>query len=144
MGSRLRIRDLTPGRSLIAPKKNIALQCVATFRLGSVQHVSVAELIELGRGFPPKTKSSAFADSQIRFFGGVLAGVGGLLWWSSNDAYERQIPLAIIAVGFLAGVLGRVLAGRKHGFGPNMKLYMWAEAVGVALVYGVGKLVGEW
>jgi hypothetical protein len=52
--------------------------------------------------------------------------------------------LAIVGAGVVAGGVGRIAAGAKHGFGPRMKLAMWIELVGPTLFYIFGKAVGQW
>lgn len=94
--------------------------------------------------FKPKSASSALADSQIRYLGAQFAVTGAIVWWVSYDVLERQVPLAIVGAGVVAGGVGRVIAGAKHGFEPRMKLAMWIELVVPTLFYGFGKVVGQW
>lgn len=115
-----------------------------TMTVGTLYTATGTNMLASASTFPIKTESSALADSQIRFFGGVMVGTSATIWWASNDLYERQVPLANIGAGFAAGGLGRALAGSKHGYGRNMWLYMWAEAVGVVFIWGLGRWVGEW
>jgi hypothetical protein len=62
----------------------------------------------------------------------------------SNNVLERQVPLAIVGAGLVAGGLGRLRAGVKHGFGSKMKFAMVVELVGPTLFYIFGRVVGEW
>lgn len=94
--------------------------------------------------FIPRSESSALADSQIRYLGAVMASASWIVWWASNDLSERQVPLAMLGVGAFAGGIGRLVAGVKHGFGPRMKAAMWIELVVPTLLYGFGKVVGQW
>ena len=92
----------------------------------------------------PNRATSALTDSQIRYLGSQFAVTGAIVWWVSNNVLERQVPLAIIGAGVVAGGVGRIVAGAKHGFGPNMKLAMWIELVMPTLFYIFGKVVGQW
>jgi len=94
--------------------------------------------------FKPKSATSALTDSQIRYLGAQFAVTGAIVWWVSNNVLERQVPLAIVGAGVVAGGVGRVVAGAKHGFGPRMMLAMWIELVVPTLFYIFGKVVGEW
>ena len=94
--------------------------------------------------FHPGSASSALADSQIRYLGGILASSGAVIWWASNDVSHRRVPLASIGLGIFAGGVGRWVAGVKHGFGPKMKVVMWAELVAPVVVYVSGKMAGQW
>ncbi len=46
-----------------------------------------------GVSFPVNSAAAVFADSQIRFLGGMWAGWGAMLWWASNDLRTRRVPL---------------------------------------------------
>jgi hypothetical protein len=94
--------------------------------------------------FHPRSPSSALADSQIRYLGGVLAGSGVIVWWASNDILHRRVPLASVGLGIFAGALGRWVAGVKHGFGPKTKMVMWVELVAPVLLYISGRVAGQW
>jgi hypothetical protein len=94
--------------------------------------------------FKPQSATSALADSQIRYLGAQFATTGAIVWWISYNFLERQVPLAIVGAGVVAGGVGRIAAGAKHGFGPRMKLAMWIELVGPTLFYIFGKAVGQW
>ena len=94
--------------------------------------------------FHPGSPSSALADSQIRYLGGILAGSGAIVWWASNDIPRRQVPLAILGVGVFTGGCSRFLAGNKHGFGPNMKTLMLVEMVVPMVVYLFGNVADQW
>ena len=54
------------------------------------------------------------------------------------------MALAICGAGLVAGGFGRLRAGLKHGFGPNMKAAMNVEIFLPTLFYSLGKVVGEW
>lgn len=94
--------------------------------------------------FPIGSASSALANSQIRYLGGILAGSGAVVWWASNDILHRRVPLASVGLGVFAGGLGRWVAGVKHGFGPKMKVVMWVELVVPVVLYLSGRVAGEW
>ena len=94
--------------------------------------------------FKPKSASSALADSQIRYLGAHSAATGAIVWWASNSVLERKVPLAIVGAGLVAGGFGRMLAGWKNGFGPNMRVAMGIEVVLPVVFYVFGKVVGEW
>ena len=94
--------------------------------------------------FKPKSATSALTDSQIRYLGAQFAATGAIAWWVSNNVLERQVPLAIVGAGLVAGGLGRLRAGLKHGFGPNTKAAMNVEIFLPTLFYIFGKVVGEW
>ena len=94
--------------------------------------------------FKPKSATSALTDSQIRYLGAQFAATGAIAWWVSDNVLERKVPLAVIGAGLFVGGLGRLRAGLKHGFGPNMKAAMGIELVGPTLFYVFGKVVGEW
>jgi drug/metabolite transporter (DMT)-like permease len=49
--------------------------------------------------FVPKSPSSAFANSQVRHLGGIMAGAGGVVCWASYDIASRRVPLAMVAGG---------------------------------------------
>jgi hypothetical protein len=92
----------------------------------------------------PRNATSALTDSQIRYLGSQFAATGAIVWWVSNNVLERQVPLAIVGAGLVAGGLGRLRAGVKHGFGSKMKFAMVVELVGPTLFYIFGRVVGEW
>lgn len=94
--------------------------------------------------FKPKSATSALTDSQIRYLGAQFAATGAIAWWVSNNVLERQVPLAIVGAGLVAGGLGRLRAGLKHGFGPSMKTAMGIEVVLPVVFWVFGKVVGEW
>ncbi|KAM0708506.1 hypothetical protein Q7P35_005158 [Cladosporium inversicolor] len=94
--------------------------------------------------FTPGSSSSALADSQIRYLGGILAGSGAIVWWASNDILHRRVPLACVGLGIFAGGLGRWVAGLKHGFGPKTKVVMWVELVAPVVLYLSGRVAGQW
>lgn len=94
--------------------------------------------------FTPGSPSSALADSQIRYLGGVLAGSGAIVWWASNDILHRRVPSASVGLGIFAGGVGRWVAGTKHGFGPKTKMVMWVELVAPVLLYISGRVAGQW
>jgi hypothetical protein len=88
--------------------------------------------------------SSALADSQIRYLGAIMASSGAVIWWTSYDILQRQLPLAMLGAGVFVGGVGRFVAGVKHGFGPKTKLVMWLEMVLPATVYMFGSVAGQW
>jgi hypothetical protein len=94
--------------------------------------------------FTPGSTSSALADSQIRYLGGILASSGAVIWWASNNVAQRRVPLASIGLGIFAGGVGRWVAGSKHGFGPKTKLVMWVELVAPVVLYVSGRVSGQW
>lgn len=94
--------------------------------------------------FKPKSATSALTDSQIRYLGAQFAATGAIAWWVSNNVLERKVPLAIVGAGLVAGGLGRLRAGLKHGFGPRMKAAMGIEVVLPVVFWVFGKVVREW
>jgi hypothetical protein len=94
--------------------------------------------------FTPGSTSSALADSQIRYLGGILASSGAVIWWASNNVAQRRVPLASIGLGIFAGGVGRWVAGSKHGFGPKTKLVMRVELVAPVDLYVSGRVSGQW
>ena len=79
--------------------------------------------------FPIKTAIGRVADNQLRFFGGVEAGWGAMLWWASNDLSTRQVPLAILAGTMVYGAVGRAIAAARHGFpSAQIPVFMALEA----------------
>jgi hypothetical protein len=51
--------------------------------------------------------SSALADSQIRYLGAIMASSGAVIWWTSYDILQRQLPLAMLGAGVFVGGGGR-------------------------------------
>ena len=94
--------------------------------------------------FKPRSATSALTDSQIRYLGAQFAATGAIAWWVSYNVLERRLPLAIVGAGLVAGGLGRLRAGLKHGFGPRMKAAMGIEVVLPMVFWVLGKVVGEW
>jgi hypothetical protein len=108
-------------------------------------HVAYGQYMLAGQSiFVVGSETSALADSQIRFGGAIMASSGVLAWWASNNISQRQVPLAILGVGVFAGGCGRLLAGNKHGFGPNMKTLMLVEMVVPVGLYLFGKVADQW
>ena len=95
--------------------------------------------------FPIGLATTAVTDSQIRFFGTVWAGYGIAMWWASNDMRARKMPIALLGGISLAAGVGRALSAFKHGFGAEWtKIAMWAELLGPAVVFGVGRSQELW
>lgn len=94
--------------------------------------------------FTPGSPSSALADSQIRYLGGIFASSGIIVWWASNDILHRRVPLASVGLGIFVGGLGRWVAGVKHGFGPKTKMVMWVELVAPLVLWISGRVGGQW
>ena len=90
---------------------------------------------------PESVAAKSVVDSQIRYSGAFIAGVGALGWWASNDIPARRGSLCIIGVAIVACGLGRVLSGWQYGFGaPWLKRALWVEII-VPVVFWV---VGTW
>jgi len=94
--------------------------------------------------FTPGSPSSALADSQIRYLGGILASSVAVVYWASNDVSHKRAPLASVGLRIFVGGLGRWVAGVKHGFGPRTKLVMWVELVAPVVLYFSGRVAGQW
>jgi hypothetical protein len=61
---------------------------VGTMHVAYGQHMLADQSI-----FVTGSKSSALADSQIRFGGAIMASFGAVAWWASYDISQRQVPL---------------------------------------------------
>ena len=112
--------------------------------MGSLSVLNGTRLLGNSSVFVPKTQSTALAESQIRYFGGMGAALGAIGWWAASDLPVRLVPLAIAGMGPFVGGLGRGLAGWRHGFGEGMWGAMWAELVIPVVVWGVGRGEGVW
>jgi hypothetical protein len=117
---------------------------IFAFLMGSSNTLLGENMLGDSTLFKPRNATSALTDSQIRYLGSQFAATGAIVWWVSNNVLERQVPLAIVGAGLVAGGLGRLRAGVKHGFGSKMKFAMVVELVGPTLFYIFGRVVGEW
>ncbi|KAK4934721.1 hypothetical protein LTR10_024094 [Elasticomyces elasticus] len=94
-----------------------------------------------GHTFPVNSPATVFADSQLRFLGGMWAGWGVMMWWASNDLRARRTPLALLGGIMLFAGIGRVISGVKFGFGSNVVAAATAaEFVVPATIW----LFGDW
>ena len=94
-----------------------------------------------GAAFPMNSAAAVLADSQLRFFGGIWAGYGLMLWWTSNDLRSRRVPLAILGSVVLLGGIGRSISGALYGFGSSLIVAFTAiELVVPPAVW----LLGDW
>lgn len=75
-----------------------------------------------GVPLPIDSPAAIFADSQIRFLGGIWAGYGVMLWWASNDLHSRRVPLRILGYTVVLSGIGRAISGAVHGFSSNLIL----------------------
>lgn len=127
---------------------SLVLKGLALFGMttGSLNFLQGTDFLADQTAFQPRTLSTALADNQLRYLGGVMAGTSTVVWWVSNDVAARQVPLALIAAGIVVGGLGRAVAASKHGsFGlGRMKAAMWIELVVPVAFYLYGKLDGAW
>lgn len=144
---------LYKGRSLLFQTQLRAYNCTMALstliKLGSALALTTgtadvllgSKMLENGGPFPVETQPQIFADSQIRFLGGMWAGWGATLWWISNDIENRQVPLAIFGAFFVFGGLGRAISGARYGFKPGMLLpFTIIEVVTPPAVW----LLGNW
>jgi len=94
-----------------------------------------------GVSFPVNSAAAVFADSQIRFLGGMWAGWGAMLWWASNDLRTRRVPLAILGTVMVLSGIGRSISGVLHGFGSG--LVVGATAVELVVPPAIW-ILGRW
>jgi len=96
---------------------------------------------ESGGPLPVDSAATIFADSQFRFLGGIWAGYGAMLWWTSNDLHRRQVPLAILGSAMVLGGIGRAVSGTLYGFGSQL---VYAATIVELLVPPAIWLLGNW
>lgn len=86
-------------------------------------------------GAPPLPSGHPVVESQYRFFGGIWAGYGAMVWWASNDVKARRAPLALLGGIMILGGVGRLLAAWHHGFGePLMAVFAGIEILGPVIL----------
>lgn len=73
-----------------------------------------------GVSLPVSSPAAMFADSQIRFLGGIWAGYGAMLWWASNDLHSRHMPLKSLGYTVFLSGIWRAISGAFHGFSSNL------------------------
>ncbi|KAI9149022.1 hypothetical protein HJFPF1_11067 [Paramyrothecium foliicola] len=87
-------------------------------------------------GAPPWSPVNVIVGSEYRFFGGVWAGYGAMLWWVSNDVRARRTPLAILMGSMVFGAVGRLAAGAAHGFGSRLMVLVIGIEFAIPLIIG--------
>lgn len=65
------------------------------------------------------TPSQTLADSHLRYWAAAWASTGAILWWASDNLEARRAAVVIVAWGNIAGGVGRLLSGWRHGMKPK-------------------------
>lgn len=90
--------------------------------------------------YSPQTPAQVLADSHLRYWAGIWASTGAVLWWASDDLVARRVPLVLLGWGSILGGVGRVISGMKYGYKPE-RLVQFITFAEIAIPIGIGMLL---
>lgn len=113
----------------ITPLRRLLLINGIALTLQGITDVALGPWLQLG------SEVSAGADSDARFLGGMLVGVGVLFIAFSRRLHVPLAAVQVLAAGMLLGVAGRVVSlVTAGGSSPLMNVLIVIEAITTGLV----------
>lgn len=105
--------------SYLAPTLKVA--AVFQMVMGTLNCVVLPRMISntSKSDYQPHNPAAVLADSHLRYWAGIWASTGVLLWWTSEDIAARKFPLLVMGAGSILGGVGRLISGIKLGFQPE-------------------------